>query len=136
MSRNTHFSVAVHALTVLAVRGELTTSAFVAQSVNTNPVVVRRVLGTLVSAGLVRSVPGKHGGFELARAAKSIRLADVRAAVDDSDVIRIHANEPNPTCNVSCQIKDVLEQVRGGVESAVEAELEKTTLADVAREIG
>ena len=131
MGRNSNFSVAVHALAVLAFRDELTTSSHIAQSVNTNPVVVRRILSGLVDAGLVRSVPGKKGGFELAKPAKSIRLAQVRRAVDDNDVIRIHENPENPVCGISCNIKGVLDDVRERVETAVDRELKKTTVADV-----
>ncbi len=132
MGSNSNFSVAVHALVILAVRQRLTTSSFIAGSVNTNPVVVRRVLGMLVSAGLVRSAPGKRGGFELARPADAIRLADVRGAIEDAPVIRIHANPENTTCAVSCNIKQVLGELGERVEAAVDQELARTTIADVA----
>jgi Rrf2 family protein len=128
---NTNFSVAVHALTVLAYRGELTTSGLLAESINTNPVVVRRVLRGLVEAGLVDSSPGKNGGFALARRAKAIRLDDVRAAVGEGEVFRIHDNPENPACDISCHVRDVLDDVRDRVENAVERELHKTSLADV-----
>jgi Rrf2 family protein len=133
MAANTNFAVAVHGLAVLAYTKALTTSDFVASSINTNPVVVRRVLGRLGRAGLVRSTSGKNGGFELARPAAKIRLVDVLHAVDDGALFRIHNNDENPHCPVSCGIKEVLAEVMDRVDVAVERELSKTSLADVVR---
>ncbi|MCA9621729.1 MAG: Rrf2 family transcriptional regulator [Myxococcales bacterium] len=131
MTANTHFAVALHALSVLAYRGEVTSSDVIAQSVSTNPVVVRRAMGKLVKAGIVRSVPGKHGGFELARPAKRIRLVEVFDAVTDDSTFRIHDNAENPRCAVSCGIKGVLSDVLERVDGAVRKELSKSSLADV-----
>jgi len=62
MNQSTRFSVAVHVAVLLAggaCRSQ--TSAAIARSVNTNPVVVRRVLGSLAAAGLVVSERGAAG---------------------------------------------------------------------------
>ena len=131
MARNTSFAVALHALSVLAFRGELTKSDFVAQSVNTNAVVVRRIMSKLVQAGLVRSVAGKNGGFELARDAAEISIDEVFEAVGEQHCFAIHENTENPACAVSCGIKDALGDVLERVDAAVARELGKTTLADV-----
>jgi Rrf2 family protein len=131
MATNTNFAVAVHAMAVLAYRGELTSSTLIASSINTNPVVVRRVMAKLVKAGLATSTAGKHGGFLLARSPKSVKLVDVLRAVDDAAVFRIHNNEANPNCPVSCTMKSALAGVLARVEGAVERELGRTTLQDV-----
>jgi Rrf2 family protein len=131
MAGNTSFAVALHALAVLAYRGSLTTSEAIAASIDTNPVVVRRTMAKLVKAGLAVSTAGKHGGFALARPARSIKLADVLRAVDDGGVFRIHAHDANPGCKVSCNIKGALTDILGRVDGAVQRELGKTTLADV-----
>ncbi|MBW2456674.1 MAG: Rrf2 family transcriptional regulator, partial [Deltaproteobacteria bacterium] len=128
MAANTHFAVAVHALTVLAYTERLTKSDFVAASINTNPVVVRRIMGQLAREGLVRSVPGKNGGFELAKPATKIPLVDVLHAVDGGGVFRIHDNEENPVCTVSCGMKSALGDVLKRVDGAVDRELSKTSV--------
>ena len=131
MSGNTSFAVALHALAVLAYRGGLTTSETIAQSIDTNPVVVRRIMAKLVGAGLAVSTAGKHGGFSLAKPPRAIKLADVLRAVDEGGVFRIHDHPANPSCKVSCNIKDALTDLLGRVDGAVQRELGKTTLADV-----
>lgn len=77
----TRFAVAVHILLLLATEpAGQATSGRIAESVGTNPVVIRRLAGQLARAGLVRIRRGP-GGAELARPAGSITLADVWAAM-------------------------------------------------------
>jgi Rrf2 family protein len=135
MAANTNFAVAVHALSVLAHMDDVVKSDLIAESINTNPVVVRRLLSRLVRADLVRSVRGQHGGFALARPAKKIRLIDVLEAIEENELFRMHENAENPKCGVSCGIKSVLADVMDRVDAAVVRELSKTNLADVLREL-
>ncbi len=135
MAANTNFAIAVHALSVLAYLDGRATSDQIAKSINTNAVVVRRVLGRLGKVGLVSSVHGKHGGFTLSRPADQIQLVDVLRAVDDGSVFRIHDNEKNPRCPVSCAMQGALADVLERVEEAVDRELAKTSLADIVRSI-
>ena len=59
MNLSTRFTVALHILTLLASsREEPLASEYIAGSVNTNPVVVRRLLGRLRQKGFVSSQPG------------------------------------------------------------------------------
>ena len=59
-------SVGIHMLTIFALKpGESLTSEFIADSVNTNPVVIRRLLGSLRDAGIVESRTGVGGGWSL-----------------------------------------------------------------------
>ena len=68
MNNSTRFAVAVHTLTlILQGQGEPVTSEAIAGSVNTNPVVIRRVLGALRGADLVLSQGGNGGGWRLTR---------------------------------------------------------------------
>jgi DNA-binding IscR family transcriptional regulator len=79
MNPSTRFTVALHVLTLLAsTPGEALTSEYIAGSVNTNPVVARRLLGTLRKVGIVSSQPGNGGGWELAKNPAKLTLRDVR----------------------------------------------------------
>ncbi len=85
MAQNTRFAMSVHALCLLAESEEIHTSQHIADSLKTNPVVIRRVLASLHSAGIIASSKGPNGGSRLARSAKQITLADVyRATVSGS----------------------------------------------------
>ena len=66
MAANSQFSMAVHVLTMLASStcGKVK-SDYAAESVNTNPVVIRRLIGLLSQADLVRSQTGAGGGTAL-----------------------------------------------------------------------
>jgi DNA-binding IscR family transcriptional regulator len=60
---NSKLTVGVHILALLAMMGETQlTSEQIAGSVNTNPVVIRRLLGLLRTAGYVESTSGPGGG--------------------------------------------------------------------------
>ena len=130
----TRFAVAIHVLLLLA-SGQLNgpaTSLRLARSVNTNPVVVRRITGLLARAGLVRVRRGP-GGAELARAAEDISLGDVWRAVNPGGcrpLLPIHGN-PNPACLVGCSIHAVLGDAFAAAEAAMQASLRQTTLANL-----
>ncbi len=74
---NTRFPVALHILTLLAVENKCqpTTSEYLAVSANTNPVVIRRLLGSLRRAGLITAQLGAGGGVNLARVRQRDYLA-------------------------------------------------------------
>ena len=70
MFANSHFALATHVLTVLAVNEDrVLTSTQLAGSVNTNPAFLRTLLGRLRAAGLIAVSLGKGGGARLARPA-------------------------------------------------------------------
>lgn len=77
----TRFAVGLHILMLLATQpAGQATSGRLAESVGTNPVVIRRLSGQLARAGLIRIRRGP-GGAELAREARAITLADVWEAM-------------------------------------------------------
>ena len=133
---NTRFAVAVHILTFLETQaGEPATSELIASSVNTNASLIRRLLSGLARAGLTTSQMGTGGGALLARPADAITLLDVYRGVDaDRDVIPIHSS-PNPKCPVGRNIQVVLEGRVAAAERALERELSRTSIADLANDV-
>ncbi len=128
----TRFAVAIHILLLLACpqREGPATSHYIAGSVNTNPVVVRRITGQLARAGLLRVRRGP-GGAELTRAPGAITLGDVWLAMHSgrpATVLSLHG-APNPECSVGRQMHAVLGQVFGQVDAAMLHALHQTTLA-------
>jgi Rrf2 family protein len=137
MAANTQFAIAVHLMAGLAFRcsEESTTSAQLAMSVNTTPSFVRRTLAKLSKAGLVQTTTGKSGCCRLARDAKRITLIDVYRAVDAPKAFAIHNYPELKQCPVSCNTKDVLENVLDKSQTAVEKTLGGITLASIITEM-
>ena len=136
MNSSTRFTVAVHTLTLLAFNeAEPVTSETLASSVNTNPVVIRRVLGALRAAHLVTSQGGNGGGWRLAGDPATITLCQVYRAVEDEPLFALHHRPPNPHCPVGRNIQRALGGHFAAATHAMEAELGRTTLADILGEV-
>ncbi len=137
MAENCRFAFAVHVLSALALHPEaMMTSDELAHSVNTNPVVIRRLLCELSAASLVETQRGPHGGARLARPAAEISLAQIyRGAVGEIQAFGEHPNEPAQCCPIGRGIKRALETVAERARLAVEREYEAISLADILREV-
>ncbi len=132
MAANSQFSMAVHVLTMIACKkDENVKSDCLADSVNTNPVVVRRLLGQLGNAGLVISQTGAAGGTRLSRDPSSIDLAEVYKAVSCGEVFALHSKAPNQDCPVGKNIEAVLCGIQKDIDRTVGEKLSKYTLLDV-----
>lgn len=130
----TRFSVATHIMLMMAVHpnGRLT-SPRIADSVNTNPVVVRRIMRLLARAGLVRVRRGQ-GGAALGRAAERITLDDVWEAVNPAPappLLPLHAN-PDPGCPVGRHVPQLLGRSFRSAETAMRIALGEISIAAMA----
>ncbi|MER8120488.1 Rrf2 family transcriptional regulator [Streptomyces sp. NPDC094031] len=137
MSANSRLTVATHVLVWMELYrrqgGTVATSEQIAESVNTNPVVIRRLLGDLRKAGLVSSRRGAGAGWVLARDPARISLLEVYDAVEPGALFALHRALPNQECPVGRGIQPVMQEVYDQAEAAVRRELGKSTLADVLR---
>jgi Rrf2 family protein len=124
--------MAVHVLAVLAYKeGDRVTSTLLAHSVNTNPVIVRRLLLALQRARLVETGKGAGSGSRLSRSPGRINLAEVYRAVEASEPFAKPSRKPNAACPVGHCIRQTLENIFASAQNALEQDLEKTTLANV-----
>jgi Rrf2 family protein len=136
MPTSTRFAVAVHILAGLATHeGEPLPSEVLARSASTNPAVIRRILSMLNEAGFSRSQLGQGGGALLAKPADSITLLDVYRVVEKDCLFALHRTKPDEDCMVGRHIQPVLQATLDRAMDALEAELERVTVADVARNI-
>lgn len=137
--RNTRFTVALHILTAANVFNtmseDIATSDDLAWSINTNPVVVRRIVQQLTRGGLVTSQTGPKGGIQLARAAEEITLRDVYRVIENEHLFSLHASEPNPECTVGGHIQPVLTAVFDAASEGMQRVLDQYTIADLTREV-
>lgn len=133
---NSRFSVAIHILSLIASTKDtnLLTSDFIAGSVNTNPVVIRRISSQLKKAGLIQSKSGV-AGYTLSRTPAEINLLDVYHATQaPNDIFAIHEH-PNPNCSVGKEIEHTLDSIFSSVQQTMENELKHKTLEDVVQQL-
>ena len=138
MITNSRFAVAIHvlALSLLAQAEDgWMTSEQMGKSVNTHPVVIRRILGSLRRAGLVESHPGPGGGWRLVRQPDQMTLLEVYRAVEGERGLPRHHHPPNSNCVVGRHMEQALDRFFREAEAAMERKLAEVTVAEVARAI-
>lgn len=137
MKISVRFSVAIHILTLLKLtQQEIPTSSYIAESVKTNPVVIRRILAMLKKAGLVVVKRGNGGAF-LDRSSDDITLLDIYKAVctdKDGDLFK-KQSDPNFDCPIGAHIQSVVEPAMSAAQDAMEFELMKVTLTDISNQM-
>lgn len=137
MSISSRFSVGIHILTLIEIdKDGVCSSEYIARSVNTNPAVIRKIMGMLKKAGLIKVQPG-IAGAELARDLSDITLLDVYKAVNvvkDNELFSIHEN-PNPDCSVGRNIQNTIEPHFISAQTALEKTLENITIEDVVNDV-
>jgi Rrf2 family protein len=122
----------VHVLAVLAYKGgETVTSTMLASSVNTNPVVIRRLLLLLQTAGFIETSKGAGSGSRLRHKPERISLAEIYRAVETEEPFASPVNKANKACPVGSCIQAALQKVFAAAENALEQELGKTNLANI-----
>lgn len=130
MRSNCRFAMAVHVLAVLAYRdGDAVSSQSLSASVNTNPVIVRRLLLALQAARLVETRKGPHAGSRLTRSPARISLAEIYRAVRRGEQFGLPSRKPNGHCPVGRSIRAALKPLFVSAEAALERELDGSTLA-------
>jgi Rrf2 family protein len=137
MLGSSRFVIGIHVLAILAraYGRRPVCSTFIAQSVNTNPVVIRRLMASMEQHALVKSLAGRNGGFVLARPPRDITLQEIFSALEGSELFRMHAREPSKQCPVGACIARVVSKPLRHAEEAMSAALARTTLKDVVAEI-
>ncbi|WP_408892422.1 Rrf2 family transcriptional regulator [Paenibacillus taichungensis] len=126
---SSRFSIAVHTLSLIAVVPNECTGDFIAKSVNTNPVIIRRIMSKLKQAGLIEVRPGV-GGASLLKDPADITLLDIYRAlevVEDGELFNFHKH-PNPNCPVGSMIEQTLRAELIEAQTAMEQRLNRVTI--------
>ena len=136
MAANTRMATAVQILCVIAYKGPAgTNSAVISHSLQTNPVVVRRLLKCMEQQGLVDIRPGKDGGVQLTREPDLITLDEIYKAVEPEPEVFALRPTGNPKCPVDIRMKGLLGPIFRAADSAVEQTLNRTTLGSLVKTI-
>ncbi|WP_222124496.1 Rrf2 family transcriptional regulator [Paenibacillus xylanexedens] len=124
-------SVSVHILCVIALfDGSDVTSERIADSIQTNSALVRRLMSNLKKAGLIHAQT-KRGVTGLAKPAENISLKEIFQAVEPQQrIIDIHT-DTNMKCSVGANIESALEQVYSQLQEQFITQLDNITLSDI-----
>jgi Rrf2 family transcriptional repressor of oqxAB len=114
---------------------ERLSSTRLAEGVDSNPTLVRRLLAPLLKAGLVTSTRGRDGGVGLGTDPATITLKDIYVAVmGDKKLWSTRTDIPH-RCTVSCNIEPFFQGLTAEVDKAVIKALGSITLADSLAEL-
>lgn len=137
MQFSSRFTIAVHIFACIDTFKDdfKITSDFLASSVNVNPVIIRKILSQLKADELINVQRGS-GGASIAKPLEEISFLDIYNAVEcveNGELFHFHEN-PNCKCPVGRNIHNVLDNRLEQVQSALEKELKKITLADIIKD--
>lgn len=128
MKRDSRLSGVLHVLLHLAEYDRPVTSEVLAGAVDTNPVVIRRILAGLREHGYVRSDKGHGGGWTLARDLTDVTLRDIYEAIGRPSLLAMATREAAPRCLVEQAVNTALSAAFRDAEAALLARLGEVTL--------
>lgn len=135
MRISTRFSDAIHLLAFTEVYKNIKiTSELIAVSIQTSPVVVRRLTSTLRDAELLTN-DSETKQLTMAKPPKDITLFDVFMATEGYAQLFTIDKDTNPLCIVGGNIQDVLREYYDEAQTAAYAKLNSITMQNVIDQI-
>ena len=129
MKRDSRLSGVLHVLLHMAEHDGPVTSEALARMMDTNPVVVRRVMAGLRKQGYVRSEKGHGGGWTLACDLATTTLRDVYEALGRPSLFALGHRSESPGCLVEQAVNATLDKALSEAEALLLARLGEVTLA-------
>ncbi len=131
MKRDSRLSGVLHVLLHMAEVDGPVTSETMAEAMQTNPVVIRRIMAGLRDAGFVRSEKGHGGGWTIVRDLASITLRDVYAALGEPELFAMGNRTEAPGCLVEQAVNGALNDAFEDAEALLLDRLNAVTLAEL-----
>ena len=128
MRRDSRLSGVLHILLHMAEHDGPLTSEHMAKAMETNPVVVRRIMGGLRDHGLVVSEKGHGGGWSLSCKLSEVTLRHIYDALGCPPLLAIGNRTEAPGCVVEEAVNDTLGSSFRDAESLLLARLGDVTL--------
>lgn len=114
-------------------KDELISSARLAESLSTNPVVVRRLIKHLRDAEIVKSIAGTQGGFRLNKDGTEISLWDLYLIMREEDFFQ--RPKVNEECKVSSNLKALVHDTFTSAEMSMKNTLSSKSIEDMTSEL-
>ena len=129
MRSDSRLSGVLHVLLHMAETDGPVTSEHLSKAMQTNPVVIRRIMAGLRDDGLVRSEKGHGGGWTIARDLSSVTLRDVYAALGSPGFFAMGNRTEAPGCLVEEAVNAAMDDAFAEAESLLLRRLGAVTLA-------
>lgn len=129
MKQSSQLSDVLHVLLHMAESDEPATSEMLAAAIQTNPVVLRRLMGGLREAGFVASAKGHGGGWVVSCALDVITLRDVYEALGAPALVSLGFRDDQPECLVAQAVNASLSDAVQEAEATLLNRLGAVTLA-------
>jgi DNA-binding IscR family transcriptional regulator len=111
------------------------TSEVLAKAIDTNPVVVRRIMAGLRDQGYVRSEKGHGGGWTLACDLSKVTLRDIYTALGSPSILAMGNRTETPGCLVEQAVNAALGQAFEDAEALLLARFREVTLAMLSADV-
>ena len=135
MKRNSQLSGVLHVLLHMGDRNEPMTSESLAKAMDTNPVVIRRILGRLRDQGYVRSEKGHGGGWTLDCDLARVTLRDIYSALGCPPLLAMSNRTESPGCLVEQAVNAALDDAFRDAEAVLLTRLGEVTLATLSTQL-
>ncbi|KYF54132.1 transcriptional regulator [Sorangium cellulosum] len=135
MRRDSRLSGVLHVLLHMAQHEGPLTSEQMAKAMDTNPVVIRRVMAGLREQGYVRSEKGHGGGWSLACDLAKVTLRDIYTALGSPSLLAIGNRTETPGCAVEEAVNAALGKSFEAAESLLLSRLGEVTLAALGEDV-
>lgn len=129
MRRDSKLSGVLHILLHMAEQHGPVTSETLAKAMDTNPVVIRRIMAGLRDKGYVCSEKGHGGGWKLACDLKKVTLRDIYNALGSPSLLAIGNRTETPGCLVEQSVNAALSHAFQDAEALLLSRFGKVTLA-------
>ncbi len=137
MQISTKFTIAIHILVAIDYFGDQETvnSASLADSIGSNPVIIRNLMSELKHAGLIDTKRGP-GGIKLLKPLDQITFYDVYLAVEKNkdELFNFHEHV-NLNCPVGRNIHQALSDKLLKIQRNFEDDLKRQTVGDVEKDV-
>lgn len=131
MKKSSKFSDILHILLHMATSQEAVTSETLAKAMQTNPVVVRRMMAGLRERGWVRSEKGHGGGWELSCDLTKVTLLDIYKAVESPTLLAMGNRNGDSKCRVEQAVNAATSDAFKNAEALLLKEFREVSLAEL-----
>jgi Rrf2 family protein len=121
----------LHILMHMSLSSGTFTSESLSKAMNTNPVVVRRVMAGLREHGFVTSEKGHHGGWRLACDLGKVTLYDIYSALELPSLIAMESRNASTECLVEKAVNATTDEIFDFAEKQILNKFKTVTLAQL-----